>query len=152
MENSSHTSRPDIQKVSPAVYAHMRGFTKLLAESGVDAGLRELIKVRASQINSCAFCLDMHVKEARRLGISDDRLHLLNAWREAPGFSDAERAALALTEAVTLIAKGGVSDALYNQVREHYTAEQYVGLLTTINVINAWNRFMVALGAVPPTR
>ena len=152
MGNRTHAPRLDMREVSPAVYAHMVGFRKLLKESGVEAGLRELIEVRASQINGCAFCLDMHVRQARRLGISDHRLHLLSVWREAPGFSDAERAALALTEAVTRLADGGGPDALYTEVRRHYTAEQYVGLLTTISVINAWNRFMVALGAVPPAR
>jgi len=152
MENNTHTPRLDIKAVSPAIITQMIGFGKLLEESGLDPGLRELIKVRASQINGCAFCLDMHVRDARNLGISDDRLHLLCVWREVPGFSEAERAALALTEAVTRIAEKGVSDALYEEVRRHYTAEQYVGLLTTINAINLWNRFMIALGAVPPQR
>ena len=150
MDNGTHVRRGNIREISPALYAHMTGFRKLLEESGVEAGLREMIKVRASQINGCAFCLDMHVQEARKLGISDDRLHLLCVWREAPGFSEPERAALALTEAVTRIADGGVPDALYEEVRRHFTEAQYVGLLTTINVINAWNRFMIGLGAVPP--
>ena len=152
MERNTHAPRLDIKEVSPATYAQMASFGKLLEESGLDAGLREMLKVRASQINGCAFCLDMHIHSARRLGIPDDRLHLLSVWREVPGFSEAERAALALTEAVTRIADGGVPDALYEEVRRYYTAEQYVALLATINVINAWNRFMVGLGVVPPPR
>ena len=146
------TPRMNIMSVAPAVFEHMRGFTKLLDESGLDASLRDLIKVRASQINGCALCLHMHVHEALDHGISNDRLHLLNAWRDAPGFSDAERAALALTEAVTRISKGGVPDALYEEVRKYYNEQQYVGLLTTINAINAWNRLMIGVGAVPSIR
>ncbi len=152
MENNTHAPRLDMQAATPKVYAAMAGFQKATQESDLDAGLRELIVVRASQINGCAFCLDMHIREARSLGIPDHRLHLLCVWREAPGFSEAERAALELTEAVTRIADGGVPDALYEKVRRHYSEEQYVGLLTTINAINAWNRFMIALGAVPPQR
>ena len=151
MEHSTPQPRLDIKAVSPALYAHMIGFRKLQEESGLDAGLRELIKIRASQINGCAFCLDMHVRDARKIGLSDDRLHMVGVWREAPGFSEAERAALELTEAVTRISEGGVPDALYEKVRRHYSAEQYVDLLTTIGVINLWNRFMVGIGAVPPT-
>ena len=151
MENDTHTPRLSMQTAAPQVYAGMVGLQKATQESDLDAGLRELIKVRASQINGCAFCLDLHVHEARKIGISDDRLHLLNAWRDAPGFSEPERAALELTEAVTRIAEGGVPDALYEQVRRHYSQEQYAGLLAAITVINAWNRFMIGFGAVPPT-
>ncbi|MEO7902577.1 MAG: carboxymuconolactone decarboxylase family protein, partial [Capsulimonas sp.] len=112
-------------------------------------GLRELLKVRASQINGCAYCLDMHVQEARRHGVTDDRLHLVAVWREAPCFHEAERVALELTEAVTRIGEGGVSDVLYERVRAQFTERQYVGLLTTITVINSWNRLMVGVGAIP---
>ncbi len=151
MENHTHEQRLDFKTVAPALMAHMIGFRKLQEESGIDTKLRELIKVRASQINGCAFCLEMHVREARAAGISDDRLHLLCVWREAPGFSESERAALELTEAVTRLSNHGVPEALYDQVRRHFNAEQYVDLLLVIGVINLWNRFMVGVGAVPPT-
>ena len=152
MEHNNRTPRLDIQSVSPQVFAHMVGFRRLLDESGLDTELRDLIKVRASQINKCLLCLDMHIREAREHGISDDKLHLLVVWREAPGFSEAERAALALTEAVTLVSEAGVTNTLYEEVRKFYSEEQYVGLLTTIVAINGWNRLMIGVGAVPPTR
>ena len=150
METNTHTPRLNMQEAVPQVYAAMRGLQQATQESHLDPSLRELIKVRASQINGCAFCLDMHVHEARKIGISDDRMHLLNAWRDAPGFSEPEQAALDLTEALTRISENGVPDALYEKVRRHFSEDQYAGLLATITVINTWNRFMIGFGAVPP--
>jgi len=147
-----HEQRPDMMQVAPKVVALMRELSKLPVETGLEPRLVELIKVRASQINGCAFCLDMHAHDARKLGISDTALLLLSAWREAPYFSEAERAALELTEAVTLISEHGVPDALYEKVSRHFNAEQYLGLLTAINVINGWNRFMIATGKMAPAR
>ena len=150
--NQAHTPRLEMPAVAPKTFAAMQALGKTNSDAGLDPALCELMKIRASQINGCAFCLDMHVQVARNLGVSDDRMHMVAVWREAPQFGEAERVALELTEAVTLIAQGGVSDDLYERVRRHYNAEQYIGLLTTINVINAWNRFMVAVGNVPPQR
>jgi len=152
MEHGIHKPRVEASEANPRIYPLMREFSAYLETTGIDAKLRELIKIRASQINRCAFCLDMHIREARAHGESDERLDLLCAWREAPFYTAAERVALELTEAVTLIAENGVPDAVYERVREHFTAEQYVDLLAAINVINAWNRFMIAMGHTPPIR
>ncbi|BDI30008.1 alkyl hydroperoxide reductase AhpD [Capsulimonas corticalis] len=152
MTDHTHTPRMNLLEIAPEVYAAMRAFGKTTDEFGLDAGLREMLKIRASQINACAFCLDMHVQEARRHGITDDRMHLIAAWREAPCFNEAERAAFELTEAVTRVSEGGVSDSLYERVRTQFTERQYVGLLTTITAINSWNRLMVGVGNVPSIR
>lgn len=116
---------------------------------GLDPILYELIKIRASQLNGCAFCLDMHTTDLRNMGESEQRVHLIAVWREAPMFSAKEKAALALTEAATLIASGGVPDALYTEVREHFDESEYVALLMAINAINCWNRMAVATGMYP---
>jgi AhpD family alkylhydroperoxidase len=150
--HKTHTPRVDITVVAPAIYAQMREFGGLLKKSDLAADLRELILIRASQINGCAFCVDMHVREAQAQGITSDRLHQLSVWRDSPDFSEAERAALALTEAATHIAQNGISDALYAEVRRYYTEEQYVQMLALICVINSWNRLMIGTGAVPPRR
>lgn len=152
MMTTKHGPRLDMPSIAPRTYAAMQELGKSYADVGLDPALCELLKIRASQINGCAFCLDMHIQVARKLDISDDTIHMVAVWREAPQFTDAERAAFALCEAVTLIADGGVGDDLYRQVREHYDEKQFLGLLTAINVINAWNRFMVAVAAVPPHR
>ena len=144
--------RAEFWEANPQAYTAMRGFSTYLEKCSIDAGLRELIKIRASQINGCAYCVDMHVQEALKRGESHNRLHRLCVWRESPDFTDAERAALELTEAVTRIAEHGVPDALYERTRLHFNLEQYADLLATINVINSWNRFMVAMGQTPPLR
>jgi AhpD family alkylhydroperoxidase len=142
-------ARVEFSEANSLVYPAMRGFSTYLDKSSIDPGLRELIKVRASQINQCAFCLDMHIGLARKLGESNERLDMLCAWRDSPYYSEAERVALELTEAVTNISVQGVPDTLYEKVRLHYSAEEYVDLLAVINVINSWNRFMVAMGQMP---
>ena len=109
--------RIDAMKVSPAAYKAMAGLQAYVDQSGLERSLLELVKIRASQINGCAFCLVMHTNEARKLGETDDRMHLLNAWREAPVFSERERAALAWVEAVTLVADGHVPDDVYDAGR-----------------------------------
>ncbi|MFC4807975.1 carboxymuconolactone decarboxylase family protein [Paenibacillus sp. GCM10023250] len=124
----------------------LEGYVK---KSGIDQHLWELIKIRASQINGCAYCLDMHTKDARAMGETEQRLYLLNAWREAPFYTNAERAALALTEAVTQISVGGVPTALYEQVREHFDEAQFVDLIMAINAINCWNRMAISTAMVP---
>ena len=141
--------RLDVKKVSPAAFAPMAAFGKYLRECGLDERLQELVKIRASQINGCAFCLAMHVRDAKKLGESDDRLHLLSAWREAPIYSERERAALAWTEAVTLVADGHVPDEVYDEVRRQFSEKELVDLTFAIVAINAWNRINVAFRTPP---
>jgi AhpD family alkylhydroperoxidase len=141
--------RLDVKKVSPAAFAPMAAFGKYLRECGLDDRLQELVKIRASQINGCAFCLAMHVRDAKKLGESDDRLHLLSAWREAPIYSARERAALAWTEAVTLVADGHVPDEVYDEVRRQFSEKELVDLTFAIVAINAWNRINVAFRTPP---
>ena len=134
---------------APNLFRKMQEMSRPTDDIELDAVIRELIKVLASQMNRCAYCLSMHVESARKVGISDDRLHLLNAWRDAPCFTESERVALELTEAVTEISRQGVPESLYDRVRQHFSGEQYVALLATINAINAWNRFMIGLAYTP---
>lgn len=111
---------------------------------GLEMSLINLVDLRASQINGCAFCLDMHTKDARAEGESEQRLYLLPAWREAPFYSERERAALEWTEAVTLVANDHIPDEVYERVRPHFTDEELVNLTLAINTINSWNRLNVA--------
>jgi AhpD family alkylhydroperoxidase len=136
-------------KVAPEALGLMMKFEEYAKTTGFDRKLIELIKIRASQINGCAFCIDMHTKDARHIGETEQRIYLLNAWREAPFYSEAERAVLELTEAVTLIAAKRVSDELYRRVREHFDEKQYVDLIILINTINCWNRLSISMGSVP---
>lgn len=117
--------------------------------TGLDRKLLELIKIRSSQLNGCAYCLDMHTKDARAIGETEQRIYCLNAWQDAPFYTDEERAVLGLTEAVTFISQAGVSDDLYERVRQHFDAKQYVQLLMVINTINCWNRLAIATKAAP---
>lgn len=114
-----------------------------LHDCGLEASLIELVKMRASQINGCAYCLDMHSKDARAAGETEQRLYLLNAWREAPFYSKRERAALAWTEALTLVAENQVPDEVYHEVREHFDEQELVNLSLAIVTINGWNRLAV---------
>jgi AhpD family alkylhydroperoxidase len=117
--------------------------------SKLEPPLLELVRMRASQINGCAFCLDMHSKDARAAGESEQRLYTLNAWRETPFFTDRERAALEWTEAVTLVAGEHVPDAVYEEVRRHFSDEELVNLTLAVVTINGWNRLSIAFRAVP---
>jgi AhpD family alkylhydroperoxidase len=114
--------------------------------SGLERSLLELVKLRSSQLNSCAYCLVMHSKDARAEGETEQRIYLLSAWREAPFYTLRERAALAWTEAVTLV-PNGVSDEVYTSVREHFNEKELVDLTMAIVTINGWNRLAIALGA-----
>jgi AhpD family alkylhydroperoxidase len=116
---------------------------------GLDHSLLELVKLRASQINGCAHCIDMHTKELRADGESEQRLYLLNAWQESPFYSDRERAALAWTEAVTLVADGHVPDEVYDQARKQFTEEELANLTFALVAINAANRLNIAFRTVP---
>jgi AhpD family alkylhydroperoxidase len=150
------TVRIDYNKVAPGAVHAMLGLEKYTHASGLELSLLELVKMRASQINGCAYCLDMHSKDARAEGESEQRLYVLSAWREAPFYSARERAALAWTEAVTQIS-GGIPDELFRSVREHFSEKELVDLTMAVVAINGWNRLAVGLGAEvgsyqPPAR
>ena len=141
--------RIDATTVSPAAYKAVAALQTYVDQSGLDAKLRELIKIRASQINGCAFCLIMHTQDARKLGESDDRMHLLDAWREAPVFTPRERAALAWTEALTLVSKTRVPDDVYAEVRRHFSEKEIIDLTAAVVAINSWNRVAIAFRTPP---
>ena len=141
--------RIDVTKVSPAVYQAAAALQTYVDQSGLDAKLRELIKIRASQINGCAFCLAMHTRDARKIGETDERMHLLAAWREAPVYNARERAALAWVEAITLVTQGHVPDEAFEAVRKQFSEKEIVDLTAAAVVINSWNRLGIAL-RVPP--
>jgi len=141
--------RIDVTKVSPAVYQAAAALQTYVDQSGLDAKLRELIKIRASQINGCAFCLAMHTRDARKIGETDERMHLLAAWREAPVYNARERAALAWVEAITLVTQGHVPDEAFEAVRRQFSEKEIVDLTAAAVVINSWNRLAIAL-RVPP--
>lgn len=122
-----------------------------LRTSPIEPALRNLIYLRASQMNACAFCIAMHWREAKESGLSDDHLHGLPAWRETPWYSERERAALAWTEAITDIAHSHVPDDVYEQARNVFSERELVDLTLAVNTINAWNRFMIAFRANPET-
>jgi AhpD family alkylhydroperoxidase len=123
---------------------------KYIAACGLEPSLIELVKIRASQINGCAYCIDMHTQDARVAGETERRIYALNAWRETPFFNDRERAALAWTEAVTLIPHG-VSDAVYEEARKQFSEKELVDLTWAIVTINGWNRLAISFRAVPGT-
>ena len=141
--------RLDVTKVSPAAFKAVLALQTYVDQSGLDAKLRELIKIRASQINGCAFCLIMHTRDARKIGETDDRMHLLNAWREAPVFTERERAALAWTEALTLVSETHVPDDVYEQVRKQFSEKEIVDLTAAVAAINTWNRIAIAFRTPP---
>jgi len=128
----------------PEVMQAMIAFNKAAESSGLEHSLLHLVKIRASQINGCSFCLNMHNHEALADGEDKNRLFLVAAWRESPLFTGRERAALAWTEAVTQLSHGGVSDALYTEARRHFTEEELVKLNWVVAAINVWNRMSVA--------
>lgn len=137
---------------APELMKSVLALNQAVETSGLEIGLLHLIKLRASQINGCSYCVDMHAHEARDDGESEQRLYLVAAWRESPLFSERERAAFAWTEAVTLVAQGGVSDALYATTLEQFSEEELVKLTVAVSIINTWNRLSVAFRAIHPTR
>ena len=146
--------RLDFDAHAPAfarAMAHLdNAATKELDRVDLDHRIRELVRTRASQLNGCAYCIDMHTRDARAIGETEQRLYALPAWRETPYFSDRERAALAFTEAVTLVADGHVPRAEYDAVAEHFTPDEVAALLSLIVTINAWNALSVATRAWTP--
>ncbi len=137
-------SRSDYMKASPQAVKAMYGLQAAVTHSGLEASLVDLVKLRASQINGCAACIDLHFKDAKARGATDQRLYLLDAWREAPVYSDRERAALAWTEAVTLISQGHVPDEVYDQARGQFSDTELADLTLAVVAINGWNRFNIA--------
>src|SRR5271170_7631004 len=122
---------------------------KVIGASGLEPSLLELVKTRASQLNGCAYCIDMHTKDARAAGETEQRLYALSAWRETPFFTERERAALEWTEAITLITDGHVPDELFFRVRQFFSEEELVNLTLAIVAINGWNRLAIAFRSVP---
>lgn len=143
------TRRLDYMHASPEGFKAMRNLQQHVDGSGLEHTLLELVKMRASQINGCAYCLDMHSKDARAAGETEQRLYLLDAWREAPFYSERERAALAWTEALTKISAGPVEDELYEQVRKQFNEKELVDLSFAIIAINGWNRLAIPFRAEP---
>jgi len=146
--------RLDFWKTAPQGVAALRNLNAYVEGSGLEHSLLELVKTRASQINGCAYCLDMHTEDARAAGETEQRLYTLSAWRETPFFSERERAALAWTEAVTLISEAEIDDALYDEVRRSFSDKELVDLTLAVVVINGWNRvaipFRAPTGAYQP--
>jgi AhpD family alkylhydroperoxidase len=143
MEKVMEQPRLDYGKASPDGLDAFRKLNNYVEGCGLERLLLELVKTRASQINGCSYCLDMHTKDARAEGETEQRLYTLSAWRETPYFTERERAALAWTEAVTQIAEGLIDDALYAHVRQHFSEKEIVDLTLAIIAINGWNRLAI---------
>jgi AhpD family alkylhydroperoxidase len=130
--------------LAPEAYRALAGLEAYLKKSGLEHGLLHMVKLRASQINGCAYCIDMHWKDARAAGESEQRLYGLDAWEESPYYTDRERAALAWTEVVTLVADGHVPDAAYDAARSRFAEKELADLTWAVASINAWNRMAIA--------
>lgn len=141
--------RFNYRNANPEAFRAMLKLEDFVKTSGLDVTLLEFIKIRASQINGCAFCIDMHTRDLRNMGETEQRIYLLSAWREAPFYTDKERAVLELTEAVVRISEHGVPQDLYERVRAHFDEREYVTLIMAINTINAWNRLAISTGMFP---
>jgi AhpD family alkylhydroperoxidase len=138
--------RVNYYEVAPEPLKIMLEMEKYLESTNLDPKLRELVKIRASQINGCAFCLNMHTTDARKLGETEQRLYCVSAWEDCTFYSEAEKAALELTEYVTLVSTKRVPDEIYNRVREYFNEKDYVDLIFMINQINSWNRLSISMG------
>lgn len=136
---------PDVMKAMATLEANVQA-------SGLEASLTDLVKIRASQVNGCAYCIHMHTREARNRGEGEARIYLLNAWRESPLYSERERAALAWTESMTLVAQTHIPDEVYEEARKHFTAAELVKLTLLVVAINGWNRIAIAFRFVHPVR
>ena len=144
-------SRIDYKSVAPEALKAMYALENYVRECGLEHRLLELVKVRASQMNGCAYCIDMHTKDARVLGESEQRLYAISVWRETPFFSDRERAALSWTEAVTAVGESHVPDEIYDMARRQFGERELVELTMAVIAINGWNRLGVSFRAVPAT-
>ena len=142
-------ARIDLMHVSPGIIHAMLGLERQIQKAGLDSKLLDLVRMRASQINGCAYCLDMHSKDARANGETEQRLYGLEAWRETPYYSARERAALEWTEALTRVAESHVPDEVYERVREQFSEDELAHLSLAIVSINGWNRLNIAARTVP---
>jgi AhpD family alkylhydroperoxidase len=138
-------------KVSPGAYHALLGLEKYLHDCGLEVGLLHLIKLRASQINGCAYCLDMHWKDLKSIGETEQRMYSLDAWRECPYYTERERAALAWTDSVTRIADTHAPDEVYEEVKQHLTEKELADITVAVATINAWNRLSIAGRTTPGT-
>ncbi|CAG4890399.1 carboxymuconolactone decarboxylase family protein [Paraburkholderia gardini] len=143
------TSRLDFYSANPNAIKAVLALEERIGKSGLEKSLAELVRLRASQINGCAFCVDMHVTDARKGGETERRLATVVVWRETPFFTDRERAALEWTEALTLVSHDHVPDAVWEAVRPHFSDEEIVDLTLLVNAINTWNRFAIAFRKMP---
>ncbi len=144
--------RMNFFQAAPDTVNALMALENQVASSGLEQSLIELVKTRASQINGCAYCINMHTQDARKHGETEQRLYLLNAWREAPAYTDRERAALAWTEAVTLISDTHAPEDVYQEIRAHFSEAETVNLTMLIATINAWNRLAISFRAMPPVK
>jgi AhpD family alkylhydroperoxidase len=150
MENQNvNDQRINYSKIAPEGAAILVKLETYIRSTGLEPELIELVKLRSSQINGCAYCIDMHTKDARNEGESEQRLYGLSAWRETPFYSERERVALAWTEAVTKIGENHVPDEIYNQVRMHFSEKELVDLTLTVIAINSWNRLAISFRTPP---
>lgn len=140
--------RINVYKLEPNAYKALKGMEDYTRTAQLPPLLREMIKIRASQINGCAYCIDMHTRDAMKLGETTRRIFALSAWKESPLFSEEERAVLQLTEEVTLISNHGVSDTTYNNVLKFYSENQLAQILMQIVMINSWNRIAIATNQI----
>ena len=143
------TSRLDFYSANPHAIKAVLALEERIGKSGIEKSLAELVRLRASQINGCAYCVDMHVADARKGGETERRRATVVVWRETPFFTDRERAALEWTEALTLVARDHVPDAVWEAVRPHFSDEEIVDLTLLVNAINTWNRFAIAFRKTP---
>jgi AhpD family alkylhydroperoxidase len=141
--------RLDFYKASPSAIKALIGVEERIGKSSIEKPLADLVRLRASQINGCAFCVDMHTTDARKGGQSDRRLATVVVWRETPFFTDRERAAFEWTEALTLVSHHHVPDAVWQAVRPHFSDEELVDLTLLVSAINAWNRFSIGFRKLP---
>ena len=144
--------RMNFFQAAPDTLKALRAFEAQVQASGLEQSLMELVRTRASQINGCAFCINMHTEDARKRGETEQRLYQLNAWRESPLYSARERAALAWTEAVTLISETHAPDDVYEAVRAQFSEAETVNLTMLIATINTWNRLSISFRAIPPVK
>ncbi|MDH6151257.1 MULTISPECIES: carboxymuconolactone decarboxylase family protein [Paraburkholderia] len=141
--------RLDFYKANPAAIKSLLGVEERIGKSSLEKSLTELVRLRASQINGCAYCVDMHTADARKGGETERRLATVVVWRETPFFTDRERAALEWTEALTLVSHEHVPDAVWQAVRPHFSDEELVDLTLLVSAINAWNRFAISFRKMP---
>ncbi|WP_445480577.1 carboxymuconolactone decarboxylase family protein [Lysinibacillus irui] len=142
------TQRMNYYEIAPDAMQIMMEMEKYTKKSAIERKLRELIKIRASQINGCAYCINMHTTDAKKMGETEQRLYCISAWRECTFYSEAEKVALELAEHITLIPEKRVPNDLYERVRKHFDEKAYVDLVILINQINSWNRISIAMGNV----